>query len=63
MADLNLAYEVQESAETWIFRFPAGDETAIWRGPFPDRAAADTAARKFIESYLAHHAAEVLGLK
>ncbi|OWZ90441.1 hypothetical protein B9J07_28050 [Sinorhizobium sp. LM21] len=63
MADLNLAYEVKESAETWIFRFPADDETALWQGPFPDRAAVSAAAKKFIESYLAHHAAEVLGLK
>lgn len=57
-----LAFDVVERGDGWHFRYPADDESALWRGPYPSRAAAEAAALIEIETHLAKHVASALGL-
>ena len=62
MTDMTLAFDVEERRNGWVFRFPAGDESALWRGPYPTRAAAEKAALKACEEFLVQSVAEAFGL-
>lgn len=59
---LEFAFDAVERADGWYFRFPAGDESASWSGPYPTKAAAEDAALSAIEKHLAQRVASELGL-
>lgn len=63
MSDQTLSFDVEERSNGWVFRFPSEDETALWRGPFPNRKVAEEAAIKAIEEHLAQSVLDAFGLK
>lgn len=62
MSDLCLAFEVDEQAGSFFFRFPADDEAALWVGPFDTRAQAEAEALVSVESFIAAGVLAELGL-
>jgi hypothetical protein len=63
MSDATLSFDVVERRNGFHFRFPADDETALWRGPYPTRAAAEAEAIEQIEAFIAAGVLTDLGLK
>jgi hypothetical protein len=56
------AFEIVEQRNGFHYRWPADDETALLRGPFPNRGAAETAAMKTIEEFLAESVLSAFGI-
>lgn len=56
----NLSYDLEERSNGWLFRFPAGEEDALWRGPYPNRAAAEAAVLPIIEDIVAQNVKAIL---
>lgn len=63
MTSMTMSFDVEERRNGWLYRFPSGDEKALWFGPFQTRAAAEEAAIKACEKHLAQSVMEALGLK
>lgn len=63
MTSITVSYDVEERRNGWRFRFPAGDEGALWFGPFTTREEAEGKALKAIEEYVAKQVAANFGLK
>lgn len=59
---INLSLDLEERRNGWVFRFPAGDDAALWRGPFPTEQAATEAGIAAIEEFMTYHVADMLGL-
>ncbi|QWY83061.1 hypothetical protein [Rhizobium phage RHph_X66] len=63
MTDVAVSYDLEERRNGWLYRFPAGDEAALWFGPFPSKEAANAAALKAVEESIAQNVKQALGLK
>lgn len=62
MDTIELSFDLEERRNGWVFRFPAGDEAALWRGPFPNEQAATDAGIAAIEEFMTYNVADMLGL-
>jgi hypothetical protein len=62
MTAATMSFDVEERRNGWVFRFPSDDETALWRGPYPNRKTAEEAAIKAIEEHLAQSVLDAFGL-
>lgn len=62
MTSITMSFDVQERQGVWRFRFPAGDESAPWSGPYPSREAAEEAAVNACEEHLSKAVASALGV-
>jgi hypothetical protein len=58
-----MSYDLEERRNGWMFRFPAGEAGALWFGPFPNQEAANAAALKAVEEFIAQNVKQALGLK
>jgi hypothetical protein len=56
------SFDLNSREDGWFFRYPAGDESAAWSGPYPTRKAAEDAAVKACEAYIAGLVALELGI-
>lgn len=63
MDALELDYDIEERRNGWVVRFPANDETALWRGPYKNRAEAEQEAMTQIEAFVTAGVLANLGLK
>lgn len=63
MTTMTMSFDVEERRNGWVFRFPSGDESALWRGPYNTRGEAERAAIKACEEYLAQSVLDAFGLK
>lgn len=62
MSGITMSFDVEERKDGWFFRYPAGDVSAAWSGPHPTRTAAEEAAVKACEEYIAGLVALELGI-